>query len=226
MSKILIIEDDPSIRTGLQAALMEENYELELEQDGLGGMNAALRPGINLILLDIMLPGKNGLDICRDLRAAGVNTLVMMLTSKSDEIDKILGLEVGADDYMTKPFSIRELKARIKALLRRTRELSVGIDQAQFADLKFDFIRQEASKAEVPLKLSLKEFQIVKFFLEHEGEVIGRDVLLDKVWGYEAFPTTRTVDNYILSLRKKIEDQPSEPRHLLTVHSAGYKFVK
>jgi two-component system alkaline phosphatase synthesis response regulator PhoP len=226
MKKILVVEDDPAIRIALEAGLKEENYDVLLASDGLDGAKQAKNPSVDLILLDIMLPGKDGLEICSELRATGVNTLVMMLTSKAEEIDKVLGLEIGADDYMTKPFSMRELKARIKALLRRTQELKKGIEEASFGDLHFDFKKQEASKAKEPLKLSAKEFQIVKFFIEHEGEVLGRDKLLDEVWGYNVFPTTRTVDNYILSIRKKIENDPAEPKHLITVHTSGYKFVK
>jgi DNA-binding response OmpR family regulator len=226
MKKILIIEDDPAIQTALQASLSEDGYDVFKASDGIEGFKQAKNPSIDLILLDIMLPGKDGMEICSALRREGINTLVMMLTSKNEEIDKVLGLEIGADDYMTKPFSIRELKARIKALLRRTQELKKGIEETSFGDLDFDFKKQEARKKKTPLKLSAKEFQIIKFFVEHEGEVLGRDKLLDEVWGYDVFPTTRTVDNYILSIRKKIEDDPSEPKHLLTVHTSGYKFVK
>ena len=226
MKKILVIEDDPAIRTGLEAGLTEDGYDVFVASDGIDGFKQAKNPSIDLILLDIMLPGMDGMEICSGLRKEGINTLVMMLTGKSEEIDKVLGLEIGADDYMTKPFSIRELKARIKALLRRTQQLKKGIEDAIFGDLNFDFKKQEATKKKLPLKLSAKEFQIIKFFIEHEGEVLGRDRLLDEVWGYDVFPTTRTVDNYILSIRKKIEDDPAEPKHLITVPTAGYKFVK
>lgn len=226
MKKILVIEDDPAIRTGLEAGLAEDGYDVFVASEGIDGFKQAKNPSIDLILLDIMLPGKDGMEICSGLRKEGINTLVMMLTGKSEEIDKVLGLEIGADDYMTKPFSIRELKARIKALLRRTQDLKKGIEDASFGDLNFDFKKQEATKKKERLKLSAKEFQIVKFFIEHEGEVLGRDRLLDEVWGYDVFPTTRTVDNYILSIRKKIEDDPSEPKHLITVPTSGYKFVK
>lgn len=226
MKKILIIEDDPAISLALEAGLREDSYDVLCASDGIDGLRQAKNPSVDLILLDIMLPGKDGLEICSELRREGINTLVMMLTGKSDEIDKVLGLEIGADDYMTKPFSIRELKARIKALLRRTQELKKGIEEASIGSLHFDFRKNDALKNKKPFKLSAKEFQIVKFFIEHEGEVIGRDKLLDEVWGYDVFPTTRTVDNYILSIRKKIEDDPSEPKHLITVHTSGYKFVK
>ena len=226
MKKILVVEDDPAIRKALEVGLSEDNYDVLLAEEGIDGLKQARNPSIDLILLDLQLPGKDGLEICSELRKEGINTLVMMLTSKSEEIDIVLGLEIGADDYMTKPFSIRELKARIKALLRRTQELKIGIEETSFGSLHFDFKRQTALKKKNPLKLSAKEFQIIKFFIEHEGEVLGRDKLLDEVWGYDVFPTTRTVDNYVLSIRKKIEDDPSEPKHLITVHTSGYKFVK
>jgi DNA-binding response OmpR family regulator len=226
MKKILVVEDDPAIRLALEAGLTEDNYDVLLASDGLDGLMLAKSPTLDLILLDINLPGKDGLEICGELRKAGINTLVMMLTSKSDEIDKVLGLEIGADDYMTKPFSMRELKARVKALLRRTQELKKGIEEATFGNLYFDFKKLEAFKNKLPIKLSAKEFQIVKLFLEHDGQVLDREKLLNEVWGYDVFPTTRTVDNYILSIRKKIEDNPSDPKHLLTVHTSGYKFMK
>lgn len=225
MKRILIIEDDPAIRKGLEAALAEEGYALSTADDGADGFLKAQSPGVDLIILDLTLPRKNGMDICRDLRTAGNNVLVLMLTSKSDEIDKVLGLEVGADDYMTKPFSIRELQARIKALLRRSSELKKGVETASFGDVTVDFLKQELSKGGAPQRLSTKEFQILKFFVEREGQVVTREMLLDAVWGYDVFPTTRTVDNYILSLRKKIEPEPADPRHLVTVHTSGYKFV-
>src|ERR1019366_3922153 len=175
MKKILVIEDDPAIRLALEAGLTEDNYDVLLASEGIDGLKQAKSPTLDLILLDINLPGKDGLEICGDLRKAGINTLVMMLTSKSDEIDKVLGLEIGADDYVTKPFSMRELKARVKALLRRTQELKKGIEEASFSNLHFDFVKQEAFKNKKPFKLSAKEFQIVKLFLEHEGQVLERD---------------------------------------------------
>src|SRR4051812_44665604 len=166
MKKILVIEDDSAIRTALIAGLTEDNYDVLVAADGIEGFKQGKNPSVDLILLDIMLPGKDGMEICSELRREGINTLVMMLTSKNDEIDKVLGLEIGADDYMTKPFSIRELKARIKALLRRTQALKQGMEEVSFGDLHFDFKKQEALKKKKPLKLSAKEFQIVKFFLE------------------------------------------------------------
>ena len=226
MKRILIIEDDPAIVRGLEAALDEEHYEVLTAREGEKGYLMAKRENIDLIILDILLPKKSGLDICQGLRKDGVNTPILMLTSRKEEIDKVMGLEIGADDYVTKPFSLRELKARIHALLRRKAELKREIDEYSFGTVDVDFKKQEANKNKQPIQLSSKEFEVLKFFIQHEGEVVTRHMLLDDVWGYEQDPTTRTVDNYILSLRKKIEDIPTKPKHLLTVHTTGYKFVK
>lgn len=226
MKTILIIEDDPSIAKGLEEALKEEHFNVMSANNGEKGYTMAKRENVDLILLDLMLPDKNGEDICRDLRKDGVSTPILMLTSKKEELDKVLGLEIGADDYVTKPFSVRELLARIKALLRRKGELKKDIDEYVFGNMRVDFKKQEAVKKGKPLKLTAKEFDVLKYFILRESEVVTREMLLDEVWGYEHFPTTRTVDNYILSLRKKIEEDPSKPEHLLTVHTAGYKFVK
>ncbi len=227
MKHILIIEDDPAILKGLQISLKEEHYSVTSASDGYAGYKFAQKDNFDLIILDLMLPGKNGQEICRELRAQGNTTPIIMLTSKKEESDKVLGLELGADDYVTKPFSIRELLARIKALLRRS---SSGdnfcADSCSFGSVHIDFKRQEATKNNLPVKLSVKEFEILRFFIDHEQEVVHRDMLLNEVWGYETFPTTRTVDTFILNLRKKIEDNPSHPVHLLTVHGAGYKFLK
>jgi two-component system response regulator VicR len=173
-----------------------------------------------------MLPGLNGFEICKQLRMDGVKTPIIMLTGKGEEIDKVMGLEFGADDYVTKPFSVKELIARVKAVLRRQADIQTVLAEASFADVYVDFKKQEAKKGKKVLDLSAKEFQLLRYFAEREGQVISRNQLLDEVWGYEAMPTTRTVDNYILSLRKKIETNPSKPKHLVTVHTAGYKFVR
>lgn len=226
MRRILIIEDDPAIVTGLQESLQAEHFEVLVESDGEQGFRTAKKENIDLILLDLMLPSKNGQEICRDLRAAGVNTPILMLTSKSDEMDKIIGFELGADDYVTKPFSIRELQARIKALLRRKSEVTKDLEEYSFGTVHVDFRKMEALKSGTNVKLSAKEFEILKYFVQHESEVVTRDMLLNEVWGYEQFPTTRTVDNYVLSLRKKIEEDPAHPVHLVTVQTAGYKFLR
>ncbi len=226
MNTILIIEDDPAILKGLEVSLTEEHYKVISASDGEIGFQKARREKADLIILDVMLPNKNGNDICADLRKEGITTPILMLTSKKQEIDKVIGLEIGADDYVTKPFSVRELLARIKALLRRTSQHIASTLPTQFGDVTINFEKQEAYKKKNKITMSAKEFQLLKYFLEHEGVVISRSTLLDDVWGYDVTPTTRTVDNYILSLRKKIETKPSNPQHLLTIHTAGYKFVK
>jgi len=224
MTTVLIIEDDPAIVSGLEASFQAEHYEVYKEMDGEEGYQRAkkLRPG--LIILDLMLPSKNGEEICKDLRKDGVTTPILMLTSKSAEMDKVLGLELGADDYMTKPFSLRELHARAKALLRRAPEISEP-EEVTLGNLWVNLKTCEVSLNGAEVDLTAREFEVLKYFVLHRNEVVTRDMLLDEVWGYDQYPTTRTVDNYILSLRKKIEETPSEPRHLLTVHTAGYKFV-
>jgi len=182
-----------------------------------------VRPKI--IVLDIMLPGLSGLDFCRRLRNAGLNTPVIMLTARGQEIDKVLGLEIGADDYITKPFSVRELIARVRALLRRSSNKSAETDVCRFGDIELDFSRHQAQKRGKALELSPREFRMLKYFLLHRGETVTRDQLLDEVWGYDNFPLTRTVDNHIARLRQKIENNPSEPDHIITVHRMGYKFL-
>ena len=226
MQKILIIEDDPATLMGLEDTLKEENFNVSTVMSGKMGYEKALTGEYDLIILDLMLPEKNGIDVCKDLRRNEVNTPILMLTGKKEEIDKVLGLEIGADDYVTKPFSIRELVARVKAILRRPKEVKSDIDEYSFGDVYLNFKGQEAKKGNNPIELSVMEFKVMKYFIQYEGEVIERDVLLNEVWGYENYPSTRTVDNFILSLRKKIEDDHSNPKHLLTVHGAGYKFVK
>jgi DNA-binding response OmpR family regulator len=227
MKKILIIEDDPAILEGLRESLELEHYAVEIASDGPGGHERARSSDADLILLDLMLPGMNGEEICRSLRSAGITTPIIMLTARNEEIDKVLGLELGADDYITKPFGMRELLARIRAVLRRATGTAGGTTSTYtFGDVHLDFDRQEGRKRSDTIRLTAMEFRIMKYFAEREGRVVTRDMLLDDVWGYEAFPTTRTVDNFILLLRKKIEDDPARPRHLVTVHKAGYKFIR
>ncbi|NWG29831.1 MAG: response regulator transcription factor, partial [Ignavibacteriaceae bacterium] len=193
---------------------------------GQMGYEKAREGKYDLIILDIMLPEKNGIDICKDLRKNGVNTPILMLTGKKEEIDKVIGLEIGADDYVTKPFSIRELVARVKALLRRPQEIRPDVEEYLFSDVYLNFKRNEVKKGNAQIKLSAMEFKVMHYFVQREGEVIERNQLLNEVWGYENYPSTRTVDNFILNLRKKIEDDHTNPKHLLTIHGAGYKFVK
>lgn len=226
MKKILIIEDDPAILNGLESCLEEEHFTITTSMDGQMGYEKAKSEKFDLIILDLMLPGKNGIDICKDLRMERIATPILMLTSKKEEMDKVLGLEIGADDYVTKPFSPRVLLARIKAILRRKSDALVELEEYSFGKVYLNFKNQEALKNNIKLDLSTMEFKLLKYFAQHEGEVIERKKLLDDIWDYDAYPSTRTVDNFILSLRKKIEDDPSHPKHMVTVHGAGYKFVK
>jgi len=226
MRKILIIEDDPAISLGLKESLQKEDYHVETEDNGERALKAIEFVKPDLIILDVMLPGMNGFEICKTLRMSGNFTPIIMLTAKNEEVDKVIGLELGADDYVTKPFSIRELYARIKTILRRKTYIEQEFETYSFGDIDINFKKMECLKGRINVDMSLKEFEIIKFFAKHEGEVITRNQLLDEVWGYETFPTTRTVDNYILMLRKKLEDNPSVPKHILTIHTAGYKFVK
>jgi len=226
MKKILVIEDDLAILKGLEESLKTESYFVLSCSDGEEGFKKAKKEKVDLILLDIMLPNKNGIDICRDLRRDKIETPILMLTSKKEEMDKVLGLEIGADDYVTKPFSIRELHARIKALLRRSTEIVNNIEELSFGKIHVDFKRHEILINKKQIEMTVMEFKILKYFAQHEGEVVTREMLLDEVWGFENYPTTRTVDNFILSLRKHIEENPSLPKHLITIHKAGYKFIK
>ena len=226
MKTILVVEDDPAILEGLQELLTAEHFHVLTAPTGTQGLMLGKKENLDLIILDLGLPDVNGEDVCKQLREAGVPTPLLMLTSKSQEMDKVLGLEMGADDYMTKPFSVRELLARIHAILRREHAIKKDLDEYAFGSVVVDFRKQETTRKGKAVKLSVREYAVLKFLILHEGEVVTRDMLLNDVWGYETFPTTRTVDNYILALRKKLEGETTTPRHLLTVHTAGYKFVK
>ena len=226
MIRILVVEDDPAISTGLKASLETEGYKILVVNDGEEGLNAAMNENPTLILLDIMLPSMSGLEICMKLRNKGVVTPIIMLTARAEEADKLLGFELGADDYVTKPFSMKELLARIKAILKRRVAIEDSFDFYEFDDVKVNFKNMETTKGDKHVKMSLKEYELLKFFIRHIDEVVTRNTLLDEVWGYDVFPTTRTVDNYIMMLRKKIETNPAIPKHIQTIHSAGYKFVK
>jgi DNA-binding response OmpR family regulator len=225
MHKILIVEDEPSMILGLRDNLEYEGYEVIAATDGEAGLQRALKDKPNLILLDVMLPKKSGLEVCRQLRSLGIESPIIMLTARGQEIDKVLGLEIGADDYVTKPFSINELLARVRAHLRRAAKLVSDIESYSFGDIKLDFKKYHASKNDVVLELSPREFEVMKYLIRHRGETITRDELLDKIWGYDNYPMTRTVDNHIARLRHKIEDVPNEPEYILTIHRVGYKFI-
>jgi DNA-binding response OmpR family regulator len=226
MKTVLVIEDDAAIAHGLQEALTGEHYKVLTALTGEKGLSLAKGNAVDMITLDLKLPDRSGADICRELRAAGIVAPILVLSSKKEEMDKVLLLEIGADDYVTKPFSVRELMARVKALLRRHTELKKDVEEYSFGTVYVDFRKQEVTKGKKALSLSAKELEILKYLIIHEGEVVTRERLLNDVWGYETFPTTRTVDNYILALRKKLEDTPSKPKHVLTIHTAGYKFMK
>lgn len=226
MKTILIIEDDAAIAKGLEEAFKAEHFAVLTAGTGEKGFRMATQNSVDIITLDLKLPDRNGEDVCRDLRQKGITTPILVLSSKKEEMDKVLLLETGADDYVTKPFGIRELMARVKTLLRRRSDVVNDVEEYAFGDVEIDFRKQEATKRKKPVKLSTKEFDILRFLVTHEGIVVTRDMLLNEVWGYETFPTTRTVDNYILSLRKKLEANPSTPKHILTVHTSGYKFLK
>ena len=222
---ILIIEDDISILRGLKDNLTFEGYSVLYSADGQEGLQIALEKHVDLLLLDIMLPGMNGYEICRRLKKEKPELPIIMITARGSEMDKVGGLDMGADDYLTKPFSIPELLARIRAVLRRSIADQNDIEKYSFAEITLDFVKFQAFVKDEEIKLTSREFALMKYFIQHEGEVIHRHDLLDKVWGYDVTPTTRTVDNYILDLRKKLEEDPAKPKHILSVRGVGYKFV-
>ena len=226
MAKVLIIEDEPNMVLGLKDSCEYEGYEVAVARNGKEGLEKATTEKPDIILLDVMLPLMSGIDVCRALRARGIETPILMLTARSQEIDKVIGLEVGADDYVTKPFSIKELLARIRAHLRRASKQVVDIDSFSFGDVELNFKKYAARKGGQALDLSAREFEILRHLIRHRGEIVTRDQLLDEVWGYRSTPVTRTVDNHIARLRQKIEQDPSEPRHIITVHRIGYRFVE
>lgn len=226
MSRILIVEDDRSLATALSEGLQYEGHVTLLARDGAAGLRLAGQEGIDLVILDVMLPGVNGIDVCRRLRSRGSTIPIVMLTSKSQELDKVVGLKAGADDYITKPFSFMELLARVEAVLRRSRRFAKQAHTYAFGDVTLDFRTREVTKGERPLALQPREFRLLEYFIEHRGEVVSRDQLLDSVWGHGAVsPLTRTVDMHIAKLRQKIEDDSADPRWIVTVHRVGYRFT-
>ena len=225
MYKILIIEDDRSILKAVEANLVGEGYEVETAMDGLTGLERASDPSQDLILLDLMLPKLPGEEICLRLRQNGITTPILFLTAKNEEEHRIAGFELGADDYVAKPFSIRELLGRIQAILRRAAGQKHLLAHYHFADVALDFVKMEARKGDQPVVMTTREFAILRLMVSNKGVVISRDRLLNEVWGYDAYPSTRTVDNQIVKLRQKLEDDPENPRFILTVRGTGYKFV-
>ena len=225
MKKVLIIEDDGALRTTLVSALESEGFLALTASDGAEGLDKACSDGPDLVVLDLVLPSMGGLEVCRRLREKGNGVPIIMLTGrKRDEIDKVLGLELGADDYMLKPFGVREFVARVRAVLRRGRTDAVGVDVCAFGDVSVDFRKKTATKGGKDLPLTAKEFGLLELLVAREGEVVDRDRILNEVWGYDRFPTTRTIDTFIRNLRRKVEDDPSKPIHILTVPWLGYKF--
>lgn len=223
MSVVLVIEDEPAILRGLADNLRAEGYDVLTAAEGETGFALLRDHHPDVVVLDLILPKLSGYEICRKARAQGINTPILMLTARSEEADRVLGLDLGADDYVTKPFSIRELLARVRALLRRARP--AAIEQLHFDDVQIDFRRYEAFKLGSPVELTPKEFGVLRCLAERDGEVVSRDELLNDVWGYENFPSTRTVDNHIAALRAKLERDPSDPQHIRTVHGVGYRFL-
>jgi two-component system alkaline phosphatase synthesis response regulator PhoP len=224
-ARILIVEDEPDIVRALELNLKAEGFAVLSAATGDAGLDVALRESPDLVLLDVMLPGMSGLDVCRELRRRNFTRPIIMLTARSAEIDRVVGLEIGADDYVTKPFGIRELLARIRVCLRRGDGGDPTAALLRFADVEVDFDKQEARRRGQRVDLTGKEFEILRVLTRRRGTIVTRDRLLEEVWGYEHFPTTRTVDNHILRLRQKLEDNPSDPRHILSVYGEGYKFV-
>ena len=222
--RILLVEDELGLRMTLSDRLRSEGYRVETASNGDDGLQSARQGGFDALILDVMLPGKSGFDICRDLRQHGDSTPILMLTARGQTADKVLGLKTGADDYLTKPFETLELLARIEALLRRRGAPSTGTS-FQFDDVRVDFRSTEVRRGDEQLQLSAKEFQLLKYFIEHRGVTLSREVLLHEVWGYESTPSTRTVDVHVAWLRQKIEEDPKKPKLILTVHGMGYKFV-
>ena len=225
MQSVLIIEDEPNLVLGLRDSCEYEGYDVVVARDGEEGIVKACEEKPDIILLDIMLPKMSGLDVCRHLRSRGVDVPIIMLTARGQEIDKVVGLEAGADDYVTKPFGLNELLARVRAHLRRAARQVADIEVYTFGDISLNFKQYRASKGERHLELTPREFKILKFFILHQDEIVTRERLLDEVWGYDNFPISRTVDNHIAKLRQKIEDVPAEPQYIITVHRVGYKFV-
>jgi len=225
MAKILIVEDDPKMQTGLKDNFEFEGYQVQLASDGKAGMDLWLAGAFDCVILDVMLPELSGFEVLKKVRERGMATPVIMLTAKGEEIDRVLGLELGADDYVTKPFSLRELLARVKAVLRRSEGTTLLSSKIQLGDFEADFSSYSASRSGAPVAMTPKEFEVLKFLSEHRNRTVSRDQLLSNVWGYDESISTRTVDNFILKLRQKIEVNPSEPKHILTIHGTGYKLI-
>jgi len=224
-TRILIVEDEPAMVAGLRDNFEYEGYDVISAADGVSGLERALADDPDLVVLDVMMPRMSGLDVCKQLKSRKPSLPIIMLTARGQEIDKVVGLELGADDYVTKPFSIRELMARVKAVLRRASSPAPAAEVYRFSDIEVNIRSNEVVRGGRPVELSAKEFALLAYFVAHPVETLSRDRLLDAVWGYENYPSTRTVDTHIVHLRQKLEPNPEEPRFILTVHGSGYKFV-
>jgi len=222
--RLLLVEDEPGLVMTLSDRLIAEGYDVESATDARSGLEIAVAGPFDAILMDVMLPGGNGFDICRTLRQQGIQTPVLMLTARGQVVDRVVGLKLGADDYLVKPFEMAELLARIEAILRRAPSTPTS-ESAHFADISVDFRKAEVSKAGQLLELSAREFKLLKYFVEHRGATLSRDELLNEVWGYNSMPSTRTVDVHVAWLRQKLEDNPKHPQLIITIHGLGYKFV-
>jgi DNA-binding response OmpR family regulator len=225
VARILIVEDEPNMVAGLRDNFEFEGHEVITAPDGVAGLERALNEAPDLVILDVMMPRMSGLDVCKQLKAKRPSVPIIMLTARGQEVDKVVGLELGADDYVTKPFSIRELLARVKAVLRRSNALPKEQESYTFGDVEVNLRSCQVSRGGKTMDFSSREFDLLKYFLCHPGEALSRDRLLEEVWGYDRFPTTRTVDAHIVRLRQKLEARPEDPRFILTVHGTGYKFV-
>jgi len=225
MARILIVEDEPNMVAGLRDNFEYEGYEVITAPDGVAGLERALNEAPDLVVLDVMMPRMSGLEVCKQLKSKRPYIPIIMLTARGQEVDKVVGLELGADDYVTKPFSIRELLARVKAVLRRAQTIPKEQDRYSFGDVEVNLRSCQVSRKGKALDFSSKEFELLKYFLCHPGEALSRDRLLEEVWGYESLSSTRTVDAHIVRLRQKVEPKPEDPRFILTVHGTGYKFV-
>jgi two-component system alkaline phosphatase synthesis response regulator PhoP len=227
--RLLLVEDEPGLVMTMTDRLELEGYEVESVTDANSALQTASNNSYDAILLDVMLPGGTGFDVCRTLRQRGVQTPILMLTARGQVIDRVVGLKLGADDYLVKPFEMAELLARIEALLRRTSTSAIpagaSAESYRFGDISVDFRRAEVTKAGQKLELSAREFKLLRYFIEHRGAALTRDELLNEVWGYNAMPSTRTVDVHVAWLRQKLEDNPRHPEYIHTVHGLGYKFV-
>ena len=225
MTRVLVVEDDPGILRTVADNLRFERYDVVTAMDGETAFEIQRSQRPDLIVLDLMLPRMSGLEVCRRLRAADIQVPVLVLTARGEEADRILGLDLGADDYVTKPFSVPELMARIRALLRRATSATSLPATLRFGQVAIDFLRYAAERRGTPVEMTRKEFALLRFLASRAGTVVTRDELLNKVWGFDAYPLTRTVDNHIASLRGKLEADPTRPAHIQTVHGVGYRFV-